>query len=256
MVVTYEVKNRIGYIILNRPDKRNAFNAELADGLMRAFQRAEHDENVKIIVLKANGSVFSAGADLGALQQLQKNTLDQNIADSKHLMQLYQYIYRHPKVVIAQIEGHAIAGGCGLATICDFSFSVPEAQFGYTEVRIGFIPAIVMVFLLRKIGEGRAKELLLSGKLISAETAQSMGIINFISASETIANEVTTFAENLCREASSDSLHLTKQLIAQVQEMKLDDALNFAAEQNAIARETNDCRQGIASFLNKEKIIW
>ena len=255
-MILYETKNRIAYITLNRPEKRNAFNAEFAAELRAAFTRAEHDEDVKVIVLRANGAVFSAGADLGALQQLQKNTRTQNIADSTDLMELYHYFYRHPKVIIAQIQGHAIAGGCGLATLADFSFSVPEAQFGYTEVKIGFIPAIVMVFLLRKIGEGRAKELLLTGKLITAQQAHDFGIINFIVPAEDLETQVNAFAEQLCREASSDSLRLTKQMIAAVQEMPLHPALLHAAEQNALARETTDCKRGIAAFLNKEKISW
>ncbi len=255
-MILYEVKNRIAYIIFDRPEKRNAFNAEFTARLHEALKQAEQDEMVKVVVLKANGAVFSAGADLGALQQLQQNTREQNIEDSTNLMELYQYIYRHPKVIIAQIQGHAIAGGCGLATLADFSFSVPEAQFGYTEVKIGFIPAIVMVFLLRKIGEGRAKELLLTGKLITAQQAQDFGIINFVVAPENLEAEVNAFAQKLCTETSGDSLRLTKQMIAAIQEMPLQSALLHAANQNALARETTDCRRGIAAFLNKEKIMW
>ncbi len=255
-MILYEVKKRVAYITLNRPEKRNAFNAEFGKQLHEAFTAAEHDEAVKVIVLRANGEVFSAGADLGALQQLQQNTREQNIADSTSLMELYHYIYRHPKVVIAQIQGHAIAGGCGLATVADFSFAVPDALFGYTEVKIGFIPAIVMVFLLRKIGEGRAKELLLTGKLISAQQANDFGIINFIVPAENLAAEVDLFAQKLCAETSADSLRLTKQMIASIQEMPLHPALLHAATQNALARETPDCKKGIAAFLNKEKIGW
>ena len=255
-MILYEVKNRIAYIIFNRPEKRNAFNAEFAEKLHAALLRAEHDSEVKVIVLKANGAVFSAGADLGALQQLQQNTREQNVTDSTNLMQLYQYIYRHPKVIIAQVQGHAIAGGCGLATLADFSFAVPEAQFGYTEVKIGFIPAIVMVFLLRKIGEGRAKELLLTGKLISAQQAHDFGIINFIVSADKLEDEVYEFAQKLCTETSTDSLRFTKAMIATIQEMPLETALTHAANQNALARETPDCKRGIAAFLNKEKIVW
>ena len=254
--VNYEVANRVGYIILNRPEKRNAFNAQLAAELREAFTLAERDDAVKVIVLKANGAVFSAGADLDGLQQMQQNTFAQNLADSTFLMELYHYIYTHPKVIIAQVQGHAIAGGCGLATICDFSFSVPEAQFGYTEVKIGFIPAIVMVFLLRKIGEGRAKELLLTGKLITAQTAKDYGVINFVVPPENLEAEVNAFAQRLAAETSADSLCLTKQMIAAVQEQPLLEALANAATQNARARETPDCQRGIRSFLQKEKLVW
>lgn len=254
--IQYETQSAVAHIILNRPDKRNAFNADVVTELKSAFQQAAQDDAVKVIVLRANGKVFSAGADLGYLQNLQDFSEAENIADSKHLMELYRAIYTHPKVVVAQIEGHAIAGGCGLATVCDFSFAVPEAKFGYTEVKIGFIPAIVMVFLLRKIGEGKAKELLLTGKLINAQQAADYGLINAVYPPEQIQERVTHFVEKLCAQASGDALRLTKEMIAQVQEKSLDEGLNYAAQMNARARTTPDCKAGITAFLNKEKINW
>jgi methylglutaconyl-CoA hydratase len=254
--VLYHCHNKIAYITLNRPDKRNALNFQVVAELKEAFKQAQSDENAKVIVLKAEGKVFCAGADLEYLQTLQKNTFEENLADSSHLKELFELIYTHPKIVIAQIHGHAIAGGAGLAAVCDFSFSVPEAQFGYTEVKIGFIPAIVMVFLLRKIGEGRAKELLLSGDLISAQKAKEYGLINYIVEAENLASEVEKFALHLCRNNSAQSLATTKQMIARVQEMPLSEAFNFAAKQNATARESTDCKKGIASFLEKKSLEW
>src|SRR6478609_2823790 len=178
--IQYETKNRIAYITLNRPEKRNALNYDVVTELKNAFDRAESDDECKVVILRANGNVFCAGADLEYLQQLQANTYQENLEDSTHLMQLFYQIYTLKKVVIAQIHGHAIAGGCGLVTVCDFAFAVPEAKLGYTEVKIGFIPAIVKVFLLRKIGEAKAKELLLTGDLISAQEARDFGLINYI----------------------------------------------------------------------------
>lgn len=255
-MVQYIVKNRVAHITLNRPDKRNALNAELVVALQAAFEQARTDKDAKVIVLAAKGKVFSAGADLDYLKTLQNNTYEENLADSRQLMTLFHTIYTHPKIVIAQVEGAAIAGGCGLATVCDFVFATPDTQFGYTEVRIGFIPAIVLVFLLRKIGEGRAKELLLSGKLIDSTNALSMGLINFIETTEDIAEKVSDFAQKMCEQASAESLQLTKTMIGQVQNMSLTDALNYAATQNANARATQDCKAGINAFLNKEKIVW
>lgn len=254
--VTYHVENRIAYITLNRAEKRNALNFKVVEELKQAFKQAETDLSAKVIVLKANGKVFCAGADLEYLQTLQKNTFEENLADSSHLKELFEIIYTHPKVVIGQIHGHAIAGGAGLATVCDFSFTVPEAQFGYTEVKIGFIPAIVMVFLLRKIGEGRAKELLLSGDLIVAQKALEYGLINFIVEPSELESKVQTFAQSLCENNSSQSMQTTKQMIAQVQEMALKEALSFAAKQNAHARESEDCKKGIAYFLEKKTLKW
>lgn len=255
-LVKYSVRDRIGYISLNRPDKRNALNYETVSELKAAFKKAAADEAVKVIVLSGEGKAFCAGADLAYIQQLQGNTYGENVEDSRHLKELFYQIYTHPKVVIAQVNGHALAGGCGLATVCDFSFSIPEAKFGYTEVKIGFIPAIVKVFLLRKIGEGRAKDLLLSGRIITAEEARSYGLINEIVAADDLGQHVFDFARELCKNNSGQSMAYTKQMIASVQEMSLEEGLEYAASQNAAARGSEDCKKGIAAFLNKEPISW
>jgi methylglutaconyl-CoA hydratase len=255
-VVNYNVENRIAYITLNRPEKRNALNADMVTALKSAFENAKNDELAKVIVLKAEGVVFCAGADLAYLQQLQQNTYDENLADSNHLKSLFHQIYTHPKVVIAKIQGHAIAGGSGLASVCDFSFAVPDTKFGYTEVRIGFIPAIVSPFLLRKIGEGKAKELLLSGELINAEKAVSMGLINKVVAQGELDQTVDSFAQDLIAKNSAESMAMTKEMIANVQEMGLNEGLEYASAMNAKARSTEDCKKGMAAFLNKEKLNW
>lgn len=255
-MVEYSVKERIGRITLNRPDKRNALSPEMVEGLKQAFDRAAKDDQVKVIVLNAAGEAFCAGADLAYLQQLQNFSFEENLADSNQLKELFVNIYTHPKVVIAQVQGHALAGGCGLASICDWVFAVPEAKFGYTEVRIGFIPALVSVFLLRKLGEGAARELLLGGELIAADRALAIGLINRVVAADKLEAEVNDFASRLIASNSADSMKLTKKLIAEVQGMTLTQALQHAAESNAHARGTNDCKRGIEAFLNKEKIIW
>jgi methylglutaconyl-CoA hydratase len=254
--VEYQCNNRIGHITLNRPDKRNALNHEVVHDLRLAFEMAQNDSMCKVIILQANGSAFCAGADLDYIQQLQNNTYEENLEDSSYLRKLFQQIYMHPKVVIAKIHGHAIAGGCGLATVCDFSFAVAEANFGYTEVRIGFIPAIVMVFLIRKIGEGAARKLLLSGRIVSAEVAKSTGLINEIVPQDDLDRYVEAFAEELVMKNSGESMQRTKQMMALVQEMSLEDGLHFAESQNAEARATDDCKRGIAAFLSKTKISW
>lgn len=247
---------RIGFITLKRAEKRNALNELMVTELIQALNGFENNSRVKVVVLKAEGKAFCAGADLAYLQNLQNFSYEENLADSNHLKSLFHKIYTFPKVIIAQIQGHAIAGGCGLATVCDFSFTVPEALFGYTEVKIGFIPAIVKVFLLRKIGEGRAKELLLSGDLISAEQAQAYGLINYIVPAEALEAQVQEFAEKLIKTNSAQSMAYTKKMIADIQSKGLEEALNYAAEMNAKARGSEDCKKGIAAFLNKEEISW
>ena len=255
-LVHYKVNNRVAYITLNRPEKRNALNSEVVILLKESFHNAISDDLVKAIVLKANGEVFSAGADLAYLQQLQTNSYEDNVADSTSLKDLFYTVYTSPKVVIAQVEGHAIAGGCGLVSVCDIVFSVPEAKFGYTEVKIGFIPALVACFLIRKTGEARTKELLLSGDLINAKTASNYGLINFISERTAIAEEVNQYAEKLVSKTSGESVSLTKRLINLAQNSTLEESLEQAVQFNATARASQDCKRGIAAFLNKEKLDW
>ena len=254
--IALEITGRIGHITLNRPEKRNALNHELIGELRNAFQEMSGNGQVKVIVLRARGDVFCAGADLSYLQQLQRNSYEENLKDSSALKDLLLQIYTLDKVVIAAVQGHAIAGGCGLISACDFIFTVPDASFGYTEVRIGFLPAIVMVFLLRRIRESGVKELLLSGNLITAPKALEMGLINRIVPADSLAAEVDLFAEMLCAKNSGESMKVTKQMIAAVQSMPLEEALGYAAEMNARARSSDDCKKGTAAFLNKEKVVW
>lgn len=254
--VTYISKDRIGYITLNRPEKRNALNFVFIAELKATFLLAEKDPAVKVLVLKANGEVFSAGADLDYMESLQHNTFEENLKDSTHLMELFRQIYLCPKIVIACVHGHAIAGGCGLATVCDFVFSTPDALFGYTEVKLGFIPALVSVFLLRKIGEARSKELLLTGELIKATDAQKTGLINFVVDSSEIEEKVYMFADNLCKTTSESSLAATKNLLSKIQNSDLNSALELAALRNAEIRESEDFKNGIHAFLKKEKSNW
>lgn len=254
--VHYSVKNRKAYITLNRPEKRNALNTELVSALKEAFLKAGADDEVKVIILQAEGKAFCAGADLAYVKDLQDFTYEENLEDSDHLKALFLQIYNHPKPVIAQVQGHAIAGGCGLATVCDFIYSIPEAKFGYTEVRIGFVPAMVMVFLIRKIGEAKASQLLLSGELITTEKALELGMVHHISTAEKLEEDVNEFADRLIKNNSAESMKLTKTLIKQVQDVTLDAALKLASQTNARARATNDCKRGISAFLDKEPITW
>lgn len=255
-LVLYTVANRIATISINRPEKRNALNPELVKSLTEHLQQASDDDEVKVIILKAIGNTFSAGADLAYLQQLQHNTHEENVADSENLKTLFTTIYYLPKVVIAQVEGHAIAGGCGLATVCDIIFAVPDASFGYTEVKLGFVPAIVSCFLMRKTSETIAKKILLTGELFSAEQALAYNLITYVTNKEEISQTVQQFALNLCDNASGNALMVTKQLIGQTTNPSLEKSLNLAVQINARVRESKDFKKGIAAFISKEKIKW
>jgi methylglutaconyl-CoA hydratase len=256
LAVLTEVAHRIGFITLNRPDKRNALSPDLIQGLKEAFEEMRDREDVKLIILRANGKAFCSGADLGYLQAMQQFTYEENLEDSTKLKDLFSLIYTLPKVVIAQIQGHALAGGCGLVTVCDFSFSVSTALFGYTEVKIGFVPALVSVFLREKIGGAKTLELLLSGDLITAAKASELGLITGVAGDDSLEKEVMEFAEKLIRQNSGFSMGETKKLIRALSQDLRESNLKIAAEINANARAHEDCRKGISTFLNKTESNW
>jgi len=252
----FEKSNRIGKITLNRPEKRNAMSPELVSGLLEILDRVENEEDVKVVILAAAGKAFCAGADLAYIQKMQEFTPEENLEDSKRLMSLFDRIYNFPKPIIAAVQGHALAGGCGLVTVCDFAFAVPEALFGYTEVRIGFIPALVSVFLQEQIGAAKTQELLLSGDLISAQRAADLGIITESVESDHLMEKVTEFAEKLVEKNSANSMRATKLLLRNIHREERDQKLLLAAKMNAESRSHQDCKDGIAAFLNKETPNW
>jgi methylglutaconyl-CoA hydratase len=246
----------VATLTLNRPDKRNALSSALVAALRAALDEAAADEAVRVVVLTGAGTVFSAGADLAALEALQTASAMDNLADSEHLAALFEQIYLHPKPVIAKVNGSAIAGGCGLAAVCDVALAATRATFGFTEVRLGFVPAIVMVFLLRKLGEAAARDLLLRGALITADEAAATGLITRAVAPEDLDGAVDALARELATQTSGSAVALTKKMLAQVPGMGLREALAYAAQMNAFARSTPDCRAGITAFLNKTDPPW
>lgn len=255
--LTYSVNNRIAEIALNRPEKRNALNDILIQELTEAFSSANKNPNVKVVILSGSGKVFCAGADLEYLQKLSAYSLSENQEDSRRLMKLFQLIYELRKPVIAKVNGPAIAGGCGLVTVCDFIFASEEhAMFGYSEVRIGFIPALVLVFLTRRIGEGRARELVLSGETITAQRAKEIGLVTETVAHSELDAYTLNYAQRLAENNSAASMARTKEMLSNIGSMEFAQALEYAANMNAIARMTDDCKKGIEAFLRKEKIQW
>jgi methylglutaconyl-CoA hydratase len=255
-IILTHIENRIGYITLNRPEKRNALSPQLIQELGEAFSTLEKEEEVKVVILKAEGKAFCAGADLDYIRQMQDFTYEENLSDSQNLRDLFLQIYEFPKVVIAQVEGHALAGGCGLVTVCDYAFSVPEALFGFTEVKIGFIPALVSVFLVEKINPGKAAELLLSGELISSEQAKRYHLITEVVEASAIKDRVGQFAEKLIANNSGFSMRETKEMLRSFGRKARNEALASAAEINAKARSQEDCKKGISAFLSKTKPEW
>jgi len=244
----------VATITLNRPDRRNAISFELIDDLLRALKEVEASDAIVLIVTGA-GKAFSAGMDLDDLKALIGRTPDENLQDSQTMVRMFRTLYEFPKVTIAAVNGPAIAGGIGLALLCDFTLAVPEAKFGYTEVRIGFVPAIVSTFLLRQTGEKHARDLLLTGRIIGAEEAARMGLVNEIVAPENLMARARELAA-LLMENSPASLRATKKLLNDHARAELDTQIEAAVRENAAIRTTADFREGITSFLEKRKPVW
>jgi len=244
----------VATITLNRPEKRNAISFELIDDLLRALEQVEKSEAV-VFIFKGAGKAFCSGMDLDNLKSLLGSSAEQNLQDSQTMVRLFRALYEFPKVTIAAVNGPAIAGGTGLALLCDFTLAVPDAKFGYTEVRIGFVPAIVSTFLLRQVGEKQARDLLLTGRIVGADEAARMGLITEIVPAENLMTRARQLAA-LLMENSPASLRATKQLLTNHARAELDVQIESAVRENAAIRTTADFREGISSFLEKRKPVW
>src|ERR1700689_2246103 len=245
---------RVATITLNRPDKRNAISFELIDDLLQALEEVAKSDAL-VVILTGAGKAFCSGMDLDNLKGLLGRSPEQNLQDSQTMVRLFRALYEFPKVTIAAVNGAAIAGGTGLSLLCDFTLAVPDAKFGYTEVRIGFVPAIVSTFLLRQVGEKQARDLLLTGRLFGADEAASMGLINEIVPPENLMTRTRELAA-LLMENSPASLRATKQLLSDHARAELDSQIEAALRENAAIRTTADFREGVASFLEKRKPVW
>lgn len=244
----------VATITLNRPDKRNAISFELIDDLLRALDDGAKSDAI-VLILTGAGKAFCSGMDLENLKSLLGRTPEQNLQDSETMVRLFRALYEFPKVTIAAVNGPAIAGGTGLALLCDFTLAVPEAKFGYTEVRIGFVPAIVSTFLLRQVGEKQARDLLLTGRLFGADEALRMGLVSEIVAPDNLMSRARELAGVLLQNSAA-SLRATKKLLNDHAKAELDLQIDAAVRENAGIRSTADFREGITSFLEKRKPVW
>ncbi len=249
-----EFSGEIAMITLSRPEKRNAITAEMIANLQAAF--TEVDESpARVLILTGAGKAFCSGMDLDALKALATQSAAEQREDADRLARLLLRIWSFPKPTIAAVNGHAIAGGCGIATLCDFTMSVPEAKFGYPEVRIGFLPAVVSVFLVRQIGEKRARDLLLTGRTIEATEAHRLGLVTQIVPAKELMIAAQILAANLI-EGSPASLQMTKKLLCDFAAPEVKREIELAAAQSAQIRTTQDFQEGLASFLEKRAPRW
>jgi methylglutaconyl-CoA hydratase len=255
-MVNIEISDRVAYIAINRPEKRNALNREVVAELTVAFEKAIADEKVRVIQLSGNGAVFCAGADLAAIQAMRQFTDAENREDTEALRRLFDTIYNAPKPVIAAVKGAALAGGCGLATVCDVIIAEEQASFGYTETRLGFVPALVSVYLVRKIGEAQVRRLLLGAEIIKAPEAKAIGLITEAVPAEEFENRLAYWREVFTTRVSGEAVKATKKLVSNAYAMPESAAFEGAVDANVRVRKSADCRLGIDRFLAGEKNTW
>lgn len=249
-MIKYEIKNEIGILTLNRPEKRNALHPELVKQMKTQLNETAEDKSVKVLIITGEGKAFCAGADLEYLNEMKNYSSLENEKDSRELAELFVTIYNFPKPVIAAVNGAAVAGGCGLASVCDIIVADElNARFGYSEVKIGFIPAIVSTFLTRRVGEGMAKQLLLSGDIIEVKRAYEIGFVNYL-CSNTL--EFSLDIASKLKENSQLSIELTKEMIRKVSGLSVEDAVEYCIGLNTISRTTDDFKKGLTNFLTKK----
>lgn len=250
--VLFEVDGGIAHVTLNRPNKRNALNDELIAALKSALKRANDDDSVRAVVLSGAGADFCSGADLSALQKISNASVGENLDDARSLMELFLLIRSIRLPVIAAVQGRALAGGCGLALGCDMVLASRSARFGFPEVKIGFVPAIVSAILRRNVSEKKAFELMSLGEEISADEAERVGLINRVLDDEAFADEVDAFLQPFLR-VSTSAISLSKHLLYQTDAVSFEDAMQCGVDINVTARLTEDCRKGIARFLTRSE---
>lgn len=253
--LTLDIAGQVATITLNRPERRNAISTQMIEELLAALDECDRAATVRVVIITGAGKAFCAGMDLEGLQALAGQSQEQNVEDSRRMARLFRRLYDYSKPLIAAVNGAAIAGGTGIATMCDFTLAVPDAKFGFTEVRIGFIPALVSVFLRRQIGEKGARGLLLTGRIFGAAEAQTLGLLTEIVPSEKLLDRARELAATLVAN-SPTSLARTKAHLSESARADLDREIELAIAANAAIRSTADFREGLSAFLEKRAAKW
>lgn len=253
--VQLEIEPPAALITLNRPEVRNAISPAMLTAFHKVLDRVEDHQEVAVVIVTGAGKAFCSGADLSVLQEMTGATVEEMRRDSARLMRLYRRLYEFPRPVIAAVNGAAFGGGCGLATVCDITVSSREAWFAYSECRVGFVPALVAVFLARISGEKAVRELLLTARSFSADEAREYGLVNYVVEPEELLPKARELANMISRN-SPTSLRLTKQLVADLYGLNLEAGLAMALQLNTLVRNSEDFQEGISSFLEKRVPEW
>lgn len=251
-LLEYRVEGRVARLTLNRPEKRNALNGALVEAIKNGLGRADSDEDVQVVALRGAGKDFCSGADLAELERISEMTEAENLEDARSLGALFLTMRGLNKPVVAVVHGRALAGGCGLATACDLVLAHEDAQFGYPEVHLGFVPALVMTILRRKMGEARAFQLVAEGDRFGARRAEEIGLVNHVFAGASFEEDCADYLESLAAKPAS-ALRLTKRLLYELDELSFEEGIERAARVNVEARMTDACRDGVRAFLDRSK---
>ncbi|MFY9556547.1 MAG: enoyl-CoA hydratase/isomerase family protein [Blastocatellia bacterium] len=248
--VLYSTGNAVARITLNRPDKRNAIDDGLVSAFRDALRAAALDESIRVVLVTGAGKDFCSGADLASLQRISQAGVKESMSSARVMGDLFVEMRRHPRPIIAAVRGRALAGGCGLATACDIILAAESAQFGYPEVNIGFIPAMVMAILRRSVSEKRAFELITRGEIISSGAAAEIGMINRVFPDEQFEPAVEAYVAQMASKSAS-AVSLAKGLLYHMDGMTFETAIEAGVQLNAITRMTDDCKQGVERFLKR-----
>jgi len=252
--IKVESDGALAFVTLNRPEKRNAISAAMIAELMAALQGLESGSE-RVAIITGAGKAFCAGMDLDALKSLATQSAEENLADARRTAGFFRRLWSFPKPLIAAVNGAALAGGCGIATLCDFTLAAPEAKFGYTEVRVGFMPALVSMFLERQVGEKVARDLFLTGRIVDAAEAKAIGLVTRVVPAEQLLAAASELAATLIANSPGGIL-ATKRLLVRASEAEIDRRIELAVAESAAIRATPDFREGLAAFLEKREPRW
>jgi methylglutaconyl-CoA hydratase len=249
------LETNLALLTFNRPEKRNALSPQLIEELLAALDSVEATASIRVLILTGEGPAFCAGMDLEYLKGLAGQSEDQNRADARRTIRMFRRIWSFPKPVIAAINGPAMAGGCGIATLADFTLASEEAKFGYTEVRVGFIPALISAFLQMQVGDKVARDLLLSGRIFGAAEAQTLGLVTTVLPQHELLPAARELAAALIA-SSPGALQVTKRLLVNCSQTELMRRLELGVEESVAIRNTPNFREGLEAFLEKRKPKW
>jgi methylglutaconyl-CoA hydratase len=251
-----DVHHSVAFVLLDRPNVHNAFNDDLVRQITEAFAELGRRDDVRVIVLQGNGKSFCAGADLNWMKRMVQYTHDENVEDARRVGRMYLSIAKCPKPVIARVHGAALGGGAGLVAACDIGVAIESAQFGFTEVKLGIIPAIISPFIIARIGPGRAREFFITGERFLAPVAMTVGLIQHVVSHEQALDALIDSKVSQIMTSAPGAIAAAKELVFGVAARTLESSMDFAAEAIAQARASAEGQAGMKAFLERHKPPW